>query len=451
MDIIGGMIFTFCVLIFSVLKGIYVGIPLFLSFLTFALISWKREFSLKDIYTMSYNGSKKSFVVLKIFLFIGAITSVWMAAGTVPGIVYYGIKFMNPKFFILYSFLICTLVSFLLGTALGTVSTAGLALIVMARSGNMNLNIAAGAIMAGAYFGDRCSPMSSSANLVANLTETDLYTNIRNMFLTGAIPFVLSTGIYTFISLNQPLTFSESSIHSDLTNTFYIHWIVLVPAMIILLLSLFKVNVKHSMSLSILSAGIIGISLQNYSVAHMFQYLLLGFHLEPSHPLYTIIKGGGIFSMWKAALVVFISCALAGILEGTDMLKGTESTLRKANSRKDLFLYTAIVSGITAAVGCSQAIAVVLTNQLMGNIYKERNVDSYQLAIDLENTGIVLAAIIPWSLAAFVPTTTMNVSATGFIPYAFYIYFIPITNFMQYRFSKTHRNEPPINFSDSKI
>ncbi len=451
MDIIGGMIFTFCVLIFSVLKGIYVGIPLFLSFLTFALISWKRGFSLKDIYTMSYNGSKKSFVVLKIFLFIGAITSVWMAAGTVPGIVYYGIKFMNPKFFILYSFLICTLVSFLLGTALGTVSTAGLALIVMARSGNMNLNIAAGAIMAGAYFGDRCSPMSSSANLVANLTETDLYTNIRNMFLTGAIPFVLSTGIYTFISLNQPLTFSESSIHSDLTNTFYIHWIVLVPAMIILLLSLFKVNVKHSMSLSILSAGIIGISLQNYSVALMFQYLLLGFHLEPSHPLYTIIKGGGIFSMWKAALVVFISCALAGILEGTDMLKGTESTLRKANSRKDLFLYTAIVSGITAAVGCSQAIAVVLTNQLMGNIYKERNVDSYQLAIDLENTGIVLAAIIPWSLAAFVPTTTMNVSATGFIPYAFYIYFIPITNFMQYRFSKTHRNEPPINFSDSKI
>ena len=133
------------------------------------------------------------------------------------------------------------------------------------------------------------------------------------------------------------------------------------------------------------------------------------------------------------------------------MLKGIESILRKANSRKDLFLYTAIVSGITAAVGCSQAIAVVLTNQLMGNIYKERNVDSYQLAIDLENTGIVLAAIIPWSLAAFVPTTTMNVSATGFIPYAFYIYFIPITNFMQYRFSKTHRNEPPINFSDSKI
>lgn len=132
------------------------------------------------------------------------------------------------------------------------------------------------------------------------------------------------------------------------------------------------------------------------------------------------------------------------------MLKGIESTLKKANSRKDLFLYTAIISGITAAVGCSQAIAVVLTNQLMGSVYKERNVDSYQLAVDLENTGIVLAAIIPWSLAAFVPTTTMNVSATGFIPYAFYIYLIPIINFIQYRFSKTH-HEPSINFSDSEI
>ena len=139
---------------------------------------------------MSFNGGKRAFVVLEIFLLIGIITGTWIASGTVPAIIYYGIKYMNPNFFILYTFLISCIVSFLLGTSLGTVSTVGVALILMAKGGNINIDIAAGAIIAGAYFGDRCSPMSSSAILVANLTRTNLYTNISNMFKTAVIPFI---------------------------------------------------------------------------------------------------------------------------------------------------------------------------------------------------------------------------------------------------------------------
>jgi len=426
MDIIIGMFVTFSILLFSIYKGIFVGIPLLIGLCIFALLSWRRGFSLKDICRMSFNGGKKAFVVLKIFILIGAITAIWMAAGTVPAIVYYGIKLMNPNYFILYAFLISSLVSVLLGTSLGTVSTVGLALIVMAKGGNVDLNLAAGAIIAGAYFGDRCSPMSSSANLVANLTETNIFTNIRNMVSSSVIPFIISIILYTVFSVTQPLSFVESSIDREILNSFHINWLVLLPAILIVAFSVFKVNVKSSMLCSIFIAVLLSIFIQHDSMNDIIHYLFFGFYLHPDNPLYSIIRGGGIISMWKASLVVYVSCALAGIFDGTNMLNSVEKVLARARTRAELFAYTIIVSILTAAFGCNQSMAIVLTNQLVTSTYQEKNIDKYTLALDLENTGIVLAALIPWNIAAFVPTTTMDVSPVGFIPYAFYLYLLPL-------------------------
>ncbi len=441
MDIIFSMLISFSVLIFSIYKGIFVGYPLFFSFLTFSLVAWKRGFSIKAIAKMSYAGGRKAFVVLKVFVLIGSITGIWMASGTVPAIVYYGIQYMNPSYFILYAFLISSVVSFLLGTALGTVSTVGIALILMAKSGNVHIGIATGAIMAGAYFGDRCSPMSSSANLVANLTETNLHSNIRNMFKTSLIPFILSIVIYFILSHQEPLTFVGNRIDSEIINVFIINWVVLLPAIIILIFSIIKLNVKLSMLVSIVTASFIAVHLQGYTFLDVLKFILLGFHLEISSPLRNIIKGGGIISMWKASLVVFISCSLAGIFDTTNLLGKVESILRNAKTRYDLFVYTVIMSIITAALGCNQSISIVLTNQLMEKSYSDKN----QLAIDLENTAVLLAALIPWNIAAFVPTTTLEVSNTSFIPYAFYLYFVPIYNMIFLKISQVRDKKAMID------
>jgi len=437
MDIILSIIIIFSALIFSILKGIFIGYPLLLSFLIFAFIAFKRGFSINQIIRMSYKGSKKAFIVLKIFILIGAITGVWMASGTVPSIIYYGIKYLNPNFFILYSFLISCVVSFLLGTSLGTVSTVGIALILIAQSGNVNINVVAGAIMAGAYFGDRCSPMSSSANLVANLTRTELYTNIKNMFRTSMIPFITSIVIYLIISLKQPLNFMESSIHVQLINSFNVNWIMLLPAIVILILSIFKVSVKLSMAISIVLAVILAIEFQGYELMETLKFIILGFKLDINNPLQDIIKGGGVISMAKASVVVSISCALAGIFNETNMLKSVEDILMSAKTRYSLLIYTTIVSIATAALGSNQSIAIVLTNQLMYKSYKDKGVEDHQLALDIENTGVILAALIPWNIAALVPTTTMGVSSAGYIPYAFYLYLIPIFNIVLLKIKQT--------------
>ena len=421
------VIIAFVLLILCTLNEIFIGFPLALCFLNFVFIAWQRGYPMNDILRMSYQGGRKSFIVLRILGLVGAITSLWMASGTTPAILYYGIQLIDPKLFIMYAFLISSSVSFLLGTSFGTVSTVGLSLILMAKSGNIDANMAAGAIIAGAYFGDRCSPMSSSANLVAHLTGTDLYPNIKNMIKTGMLPFILSILFYLMLSLHHPLTFTENTMATEISNIFGLHWVALLPALAILILAVLKVDVKISMLVSILLAMIISFSLQHYKVLEILSILLLGFNLDVDSALRSILKGGGIISMWKVSVVVFVSCCWAGLFAETNLLEDLDEILFKAKSRPVTFLMTTTVSIITAILGCSQTIAIVLTSSLMNKVYAKNKFDPYQLAVDLENTCVPLAALIPWNTAAFVLSSTLNVSLVGFIPFAVYLYLLPLT------------------------
>jgi len=298
---------------------------------------------------------------------------------------------------------------------------------VMARGGGVNASITAGAILSGAYFGDRCSPMSSSANLVAHLTETELYGNIRNMFKTGAIPFVLSAIFYLILSMKFPLNEKVNFISLEIIKVFNINIITLIPALIILVFSFFKINVKKLMCFSIIAAIIISITIQRESFINVIKYLIFGFTLDNSSSLNTIIKGGGILSMVKISVVVFISSAFTGIFEETRMLNKIEKWTMKANTRPKLFFTTIVISIATSAFGCTQALAVILTHILMKNAYIKNKEDNRTLAVDIENTAIVIAPLIPWNIAVLVPLATLNVGYMAIV-FCFYLYLIPTVN-----------------------
>lgn len=431
MDLIIGVVVSFLLLIGGVYKGIFVGYPLFISLLIFTLISVKRGFKPQDILEMIYKGSRKSFLVLKIFVLIGAITSLWMASGTIPGIVYYGTKLISPNYFILSAFLITSFVSFLLGTSFGTVGTIGIAMIVMARAGGVNTNAAAGAIIAGAYFGDRMSPVSSSANLVAHLTKTDLYENIKNMFKTAWFPFLVSGIIYLVISFMYPLNFHDNNIEIEILKVFKINIIVLLPALSILIFSFFKVNVKASMLTSILIAALLGILMQKHTIIDILKYALTGYKMDSMTPLYSIIKGGGILSMFKVSIVVVVSSAFSGIFEGTGILNSLDNIISKAKTRYELFITTIIVSTAGAVFGSTQALAIILADQLVEKAYNSRGVGNNELAVDIENTAVVISPLIPWNIAGLVPATTLGVGI-GFIPFAFYLFLVPVLNLIYF-------------------
>ncbi|MEG4347487.1 Na+/H+ antiporter NhaC family protein [Microcoleus sp. A003_D6] len=391
---------------------------------------------------MAVAGSQKSFSVISILLLIGAVMAVWMAAGTVPVLVYWGIKLISPQYFIFWAFILTSIVSVLLGTSFGAASTIGIALTIAAKDSGVNPNTIAGAIIAGAYFGDRCSPMSSSANLIAAITRTDIYTNLKNMTVTAFLPLIVSSILYFILSLANPVQIAGNNLAFEISKAFNLNWITWLPALTILILCLLRVEVKIAMAVSVIAGSAIGIFVQGYSPIDILQFALTGFKLESSSTLKDIVVGGGILSMVKVSTVVIVSTAFAGIFSGTRTLDFLQVYLNKARSRGDLFLATTAISILSAAFGCTQTIAILLTHQLVEEKYRKDGLDDYQLAVDLENTAVVISPLIPWNIAGLVPATVLGVNS-DFIPYAFYLYLIPLFNLIQMKLAKPPQKNQP--------
>lgn len=413
----------FILIFISMLINISIVYPLIIGLLLFAFYSYKLGFSFKEILKMIIKGGKKSKVVIQIFILIGAVMGVWLSSGVVPYIVYLGIKFMNPKFFLVYTFIICSITSYLIGSAFGTVGTIGIALIILAKGAGININLAAGAILSGSFFGDRCSPMSSSANLVANLTETELYVNVKNMIRNSIVPTIITILLYLLLSINLNISKVNKNIVKDISKEFILTPYLLIPAIIIIILSLFKVDVKKSISVSIAMAIFLDIFVQNRSIAETLKYMIFGFKIENNNLVAQIIKGGGVLSMIKVSIIVFLSSAYSGIFEETKMLKKLEEGIRNLSKKVGNTPSTVLVSIITSMIGFTQALAVILAVQFVKGIYK----DKYKLALDIENSAIVIAPLIPWNIAGAVPASILGVHS-GFILYALYLYVLPIYN-----------------------
>ncbi|MCA1992358.1 MAG: Na+/H+ antiporter NhaC family protein [Coleofasciculus sp. S288] len=436
MDLILALLFSFAMLLFSIIKGYFIAYPLLLSLGLFTVVLMRRGFPLKALMVMGFASSQKSFAVLSILLLIGAVTAIWIAAGTVPALVYYGIQLLNPQYFILSAFILTSLVSMLLGTSFGTVGTIGIALMIVAKEGNINLHLTSGAIIAGAYLGDRCSPMSSSANLVASLTGTKLYKNIRNMLMTAWLPLMASILLYWLFSINNPVQINAENLISKIPIFFTLSFWALLPALVILVLAILKIDVRISLLLSVVAGVAIGVLLQNYSLLQLLKVALLGFNLESKTDLDIILTGGGIVSMVRVTVVVLLSTTLAGIIAGTRTLAVVDSLLKKASSRSHLFFITTLVSLASAAFGCTQTIAIIMTQQLVKEKYEQERLNNYQLATDIENTAVVLAPLIPWNIAGLVPANIL-MTDSGYIPYAFYLYLIPLFHWMLLKLAKS--------------
>ena len=243
-------------LVISVLLNIYLLYPLVIGIIILIFISTKKGCELSDIFFGIKANLKKSMNIIVILLLIGALTGIWRASGTVAYIITFGMSFLNPPLLCSICFFTLLLIVLYFGHSIRHCRNPGVVLIIMAKSGGINVGLTAGAILAGSYFGDRCSPLSSSANLVAILTETNVYTNIKNMFATAAVPFLLSIVIYTFFSINNPLAYTENGILQKLTDSFNLNPATILPAILILILAFFRVDIRISILLSILTAAV---------------------------------------------------------------------------------------------------------------------------------------------------------------------------------------------------
>lgn len=416
-------LFLGCV-IFSLIRGIDLVWAVLVGIVVFTIRGLCRGYSLKHIAKAAWEQERKLLAMIIIFALIGGITAMWRSSGTIAYFIYYGVQIIKPKIFVLVAFLLSGVLSFALGTSFGVVGTAGIILMAVARSGGVSEAVTAGAILSGAYFGDRCSPVSSSASTVAAVTGTDLMSNVRRMLKTGVLPVVVSLAIYTLLSLRHPIAEVDSMLLDLLRQRFDLCFWVLLPALLMLILPLIKVPVKWAMGMSLTAAFLCTALVQHMDFWVTVKSMLLGYYPTEGE-LTEIISGGGVVPMLQSLLVVWATGLYAGVLEGTEVLADIHDKTEQLAGKIGLFWTTVVVSVMSAGIFCNQMIVIVLGEQLLGNVYEKRGASRQELAIDIENSGIVLAPAIPWNIAGSIPLAMMGAGPAA-IPYAVLLYMIPL-------------------------
>lgn len=400
-------------------------------FLLTLIVSSIKFKSLKKGIMSAGKGGEKAYPLIIIFSILGVLSASWFLSGTIPALIYYGTKVINPHYFYISVFFILSIFSFLLGSSFGSVGTMGIVLLSLGKGLDMNLFITGGAIISGSYFGDRSSPTSSSANFIAVLTDTNIYNNVKNMFKTGIIPFILTSFIYLYLGLSTPYKSSSSYLIEEIPKKFQISFLIFIPLAILLLLCLIKYNVRKTMVLSAISALILSIFYQETEFSIIFKSLFLGFKMEEKEVLASIIKGGGIASMGTAVVMAFLSCGIVKNFEDMGALESISNKIGVVYEDWKLYLYTTVVSIFTAMISSSQSTSILLTAELMRKTYEKSGKSNETLAIDIENTSVVLSGLVPWCIGITVPAAMLGLPSVAIIPWSFYLFLITIVNFFQ--------------------
>ena len=414
-----------CVILhYSILYALIFGYILFFAFGLIKGEPWKKMFR------YSFHGILTVKNILIIFILIGSITAIWRACGTIAFIVYYASMFAAPQIMVLICFLLCCFVSFLMGTAFGSAATIGIICMTLANSMNIPAVYAGGAILSGIFFGDRCSPMSSGAHLISELTDTDIFNNIKTMVRTAFIPFIVTAVLYGIIGIiinfsAENSVLSNSGMGNGMTFHIFADYYNLslfttIPAMIIILFSLLKIDVKITMAISCLVGLVCAVFFQHINAAELIKIIFLGFHPQNAE-LNKLMGGGGIISMIRVSAIICISSCYSGIFKGTHFFGRMQRIMRQLSNRITAFGGVLTASVFASAIACNQTLAIMLTHQVCDDLIEDKNT----FASYLEDTAVVVAPLMPWAIAVSIPLASIGAPATALLS-AFFLYLIPL-------------------------
>lgn len=411
----------FCaLLIICIITGKSILYALLAGLIIFSLYGKKQGYSWRQISRMALQGVWKVKNILLTFILIGMLTALWRQAGTIPAIICYTVHLIKPSTFLLMTFLLNCLISVLTGTALGTAATIGVVCATMASALGIPSWMTGGAILSGVYFGDRCSPVSTSALLVAELTETGIYTNIKNMIKSALAPFTITCILYLTVSIQLHGKTEMPDLGHAFGSEFRLSWIALLPAAVILLLAVMQAGVKIAMIASIVTAIPVCIGLQNMAFTELPELLLNGFH-STDVTVAAMLNGGGITSMLKVGAIVCISSSYSGIFQATGILNGFQKMVCLLADRTKPYFAVLVTSILTSVMACNQTLAIMLTAQLCSRTEP----DKLRFANNLEDSAVLIAPLVPWSIACAVPLTAAG--APGYsVLFAVFLYLLPL-------------------------
>ncbi|MGX4600066.1 Na+/H+ antiporter NhaC [Faecalimicrobium sp. JNUCC 81] len=415
------------------------------SITTMFLLSWlivvpaamRLGYTNSEIEEFGFEVGKSAFQSNIIILSVGVLIATWIAGGTIPTIVYSGLTIITPKYFLLTALILCSLTSLATGTSWGTLGTSGIALMSIGNSMGIPAGLTAGAIISGAFFGDKMSPLSDSTNLAAAICKTDVMTHMKHMMFTTVPAYLICIVLYTVIGLkyaNNSIDYNQiNQIKEVLSSTFNIGFVSLIPIIFLLVLLLLQKPPIVSILSSAALGGFIAVVQEGQKVGDLLNYALNGYSIETGITYADkLLNRGGIMSMAETVLLVFIVFIVAGILQKTGFLEVLLKPMidRIGNSRAKLVGSTFVASYFANAFSSSMMFTSVFVGTVMSPLYKEFKLKPENLSRIIEDTATLGGALIPWNSNAIFTSQTLGVSPFEFIPYCFLNWITPIISFI---------------------
>ena len=416
-------------------------IALILSACIAAIIAIKNGYTWKEVEAGIVKGIGMGMSAILILLAVGALIGTLIMSGTVPAMIYYGLNILSPSIFYFTACVICAIASLSIGSSWTVAGTLGVALMGIATGLGLSPAVTAGAIISGAYFGDKMSPLSDTTNLAPAIAGTDLFSHIRHMVWTTGPSLVIALIIFLIMGLNSNAEGNADGlalIQSTLQNTFNITAISFVPIVVIFILAYKKMPAFPTILIGALLAGLFSIILQPKVVSTfvnepelsnsltmlsgVWTALHSGFVLESGVPMVDdLLTRGGMASMLNTIWLVVCALTFGGVLETAQLLnKIVEKVLTFANSTGSLIITTiATCIGINI-IAADQYISIVLPGRMYRAEFKRRKLAARNLSRALEDSGTITSPLIPWNTCGAYMSASLGIATFSYLPFCFF-------------------------------
>ena len=421
----------------------FIHIPMIIGTVAAAVVAVLLGYSWQRLEKAMIDGISRAMQSLLILIVIGILIGVWINAGVVPSMIYYGLKIIKPSIFLLATVLICSITSVATGTSWGTMGTMGIALLGIGAGLGIRPGITAGAIISGAYFGDKMSPLSDMTNLGPAMAGTDVMTNIKFMLKPTAVVYaitlvffaVLGTMpiIYTTSAVSGPAAGSMEAIReiSDgIASEFTLSPVLLLPLVIVIVAVALKVPAIPGILLGIVSGAALGFLYQGdqYTMRSIFACGMDGFQSNTGiEAVDTLLSKGGLNNMMYSVSMTIVAMAFCGIMEESHQMEVIVQKLKPlARTKASLVALTEATSIASNAIMPEQYLSVVLPGRMYAEEYKKMGMHPVALSNALLSSGAVTSALIPWNTCGVYILATLGVGVGEYLPFAVFNWLMPI-------------------------
>ena len=389
-------------------------------------------FDYPSIRSMMSDGISRALPAIYIFILIGMVIASYMHSGTIASLIVYGLDLLSPAFFLAAGFVLCSLMSVATGTSWGTAGTIGVVLIGLGESMGVPLPLVAGAVISGATFGDKLSPISDTTNLAAMSAGTDLYTHIRSMLYTTTPTFALVLVILLILgggTSHSDSTGAQSVIQVALRGAYDINLVVaLLPLLVLFGLSVARRSAEVSMTSSVAVAVVLAVVYQDRSFSEVLNALWQNTPGQTGiENIDSLLGRGGIASMSWTLMLALMALALGGMLNEGGFLKALLERAIARIRRTASLIATTIATSIVSNMGFGEAyVSIILNAQLFRQSFDRARLDRAVLSRSVEEGATLSTGLIPWTTAGAFYAATLGVPTLEYAPYAFLNYLNPL-------------------------